>query len=273
MKVVDAASVAYREYLHPREGRVDLKILVSGECSPGVNFTLALTRYGRDEAAFKTPRHRHTFGQVRYALDSASNYARGKDIPVGCVGYFPEGAFYGPQLVSGGEILLLQYGPGYLTEEQKRKAQLEMAELGEFHDGIYSTTDADGKRRNKDAVQALWEYVHGGPEVYPRPLYPEPIVMDPGAFDWAPLARGSQRKRLGAFGSPELTIDFCRVTSSGALGLGAGRGQLAFTTSGVVDVGGQRLGPGSALFSEFGETAEALGSPTCELLVIGLPGK
>jgi hypothetical protein len=248
-----------------------LKILLTGEAGGGVNYTLALTLYGQGEKTFRTPRHHHTFEQIRFAITGDSNYARGKDIPEGWVGFFPEGAFYGPQTVEGGEILLLQYGPGYLTEEQKRRGQEEMTAAGTFHDGIYTTTDPrTGKPHNQDAVEALWEHIHGEPLRYPSPRYPEPILMNPDAFQWVSRRPGVQERPLGRFGERDVCISFVRL-EGGQYPLTDERSQLAFTTSGRTVVNGETCPARSALWSEVGEQTALGADSTAEALVIGLP--
>jgi hypothetical protein len=251
---------------------VDLKVLVAGEAGPSMNFTLALTLYGQGDETFQTPRHHHTFEQVRYAISGDSNYARGKDIPEGWVGFFPAGAFYGPQKVAGGEILLLQYGPGYLTEEQKRRGQQEMAATGTFHDGIYTTTDAaTGKPHNQDAVEALWEHIHGEPLRYPAPCYPEPILINPEAFTWVDCEDGVAERPLGRFGNGDARIAFVRVDAGASYTLDDQSAQVAFSTAGRGAVRDEVFGPRTALFSELGERATFTAAETITGLVVGFP--
>lgn len=270
MHVVDVREVPWREYLQPREGRVELKVLLADEATPGSNFTLALTRYGRGDDAFRTPRHRHTFSQVRYATEGSSNYAKGKDIPEGWVAFFPEGAHYGPQHVDGGEILLLQYGPGYLTEEQKKDAQRELAQTGEFHDGVYTTVDPDsGRRHNRDAVEALWEHIHGEKLVYPKPAYPEPLLFDPGAHKWIAAGDGVEVKRMGPFGPEAEVIEFVRLIGGATFELPADRASLIFCDHGALTVDGKTYGGGLVAFSPLGERSTVTGAG--QFLLFGFP--
>ena len=98
MKLTDSNQLPWQVYTHPREGTAELKVLAAAESSPGMNFFFILVRYGSHET-FQTPRHHHTFEQIRYSVDGALNYAKGKDLPEGWIGYFPAGAYYGPQRV------------------------------------------------------------------------------------------------------------------------------------------------------------------------------
>jgi hypothetical protein len=270
MHAVDVGEVQWQEYLQPREGRVDLKVLLAAEATPGSNFTLALTRYGRGADAFRTPRHRHTFSQLRYATQGSSNYAKGKDIPQGWVAFFPEGAYYGPQHVDGGEILLLQYGPGYLTEQQKRDAQHELAESGKFHDGVYSTVDPDsGRRYNRDAVEALWEHIHGEKLVYPTPAYPEPLLFDPDAHKWAMTSEGVEVKRMGPFGPDAEVIEMVRLSGEAAFEVPPDRAVLIFADQGAFAIDGEAYKDGLAAFSPLGEASAVVGSG--QFLLFGFP--
>lgn len=270
MHTVDVGQVPWQEYLQPREGRVELKVMLADEAAPGSNFTLALTRYGRGEDAFRTPRHRHTFAQLRYATQGSSNYAKGKDIPEGWVAFFPEGAPYGPQHVDGGEILLLQYGPGYLTEQQKKAAQGDLARTGEFHDGVYTTVDeSTGRRYNRDAVEALWEHIHGEKLAYPEPTYPEPLLFDPAAHKWVAGPDGVEVKRMGPFGPDEEQVEFVRLSGGASFELPSDRALLVFADRGRFTVDGKSYESGIAAFSPKGETSVISGAG--QLLLFGFP--
>ena len=91
-----------------RSGGIDFKRLLQGSPGSPDNFELSIVRTAGD---YFTPRHRHNFDQVRLCLEGAMNYAPGKDLKAGTVGYFPEGTFYGPQSsTSKSVVLLLQMG-------------------------------------------------------------------------------------------------------------------------------------------------------------------
>jgi hypothetical protein len=58
-----------------------------------------------------SPRHRHNFEQLRWAFDQPVNYSPKLDLPPGQLGYFPEGAYYGPfTLPPGTQWLIVQLG-------------------------------------------------------------------------------------------------------------------------------------------------------------------
>jgi len=73
------------------------------------------------------PRHRHNFDQLRYIIKGTYPYAKGKVMPEGWVGYFPESVHYGPQeRPEGLEMLTCQFGgasgSGYLSVAQREAA-------------------------------------------------------------------------------------------------------------------------------------------------------
>ena len=92
-----------------RGGRIVFKELLRGAEKTPTNFSLVLAD---TDVTFKSPRHRHNFDQVRLTVEGDFSYARGKASPEGEIVYYPEGAFYGPQNVTGDPlVLLLQLGP------------------------------------------------------------------------------------------------------------------------------------------------------------------
>src|SRR5450759_299051 len=68
-------------------------ILTGDEKSLG-NFKFGLMYQVGD---FASPRHRHNFDQFRFQLEGECDFDRNGTMKPGTLGYFPEGAFYGPQ--------------------------------------------------------------------------------------------------------------------------------------------------------------------------------
>jgi len=271
MKLTDTSQLPWQVYKHPREGTAELKVLAAGEAAPGMNFFFIMVRYGAHET-FETPRHHHTFEQIRFSLDGALNYAKGKDLPEGWLGYFPAGAYYGPQRVESGTVLGVQFGLGYLNEEEKARAQGELAARGTFHEGIYTYKDDRGKTVNKDGMEAMWEHVHGRPLEYPSPRYPEPVLMNPAAFDYvAGDVVGVEEKHLGTFTERRVAIRFLRWTQDTTLVLDGERSQLGYATSGQLTVNSETAGSGAALWSEHGDKTRIVGTAGSELLLLDLP--
>jgi len=78
------------------------------------------------------------------------NYAPGKDLKAGTVGYFPEGTFYGPQSdTSKSAALLLQMGGsagyGFMSYQQLNRGYEKRSDLGKFDGGVFTRSTTDGR--------------------------------------------------------------------------------------------------------------------------------
>ena len=122
MDIVHGADLEWSEGEEKhREGRLSFKNIFKGTPGTPENYRLVLTR---NNGPYRSPRHHHNFDQVRFCLEGKLNIAPGVDIEAGDAGYFPEGAFYGPQ--DDGDTkrlsLTLQFGgasgSGYMSSEQ-----------------------------------------------------------------------------------------------------------------------------------------------------------
>src|SRR5437016_14524536 len=78
-----------------RDGILDQTFLLTGEDNSPNNYLLNVGRTGG--GGWTTPRHRHTFDQVRFVLKGRYPVAKGVVMEEGSVGYFPESVHYGPQ--------------------------------------------------------------------------------------------------------------------------------------------------------------------------------
>jgi hypothetical protein len=250
--LITPARAEFVPYPMPREGRAECKTLVEGEISPGVAFTLNIMRFER----FATPRHRHPFSQVRFLLKGRFNYLPGKDIGEGHIGFFPGNTYYGPQQDVTCDVLFLQYGKGYLVEEQRRRAVREMRA---------------GPSESADDVQRMYEHIHGKPLEYGAPAYAEPVIMDPSAFPWVPTADGVQMRTLGTLGIDNIKIEFVHLESSGHLQLDTGLADLIYVCSGSVHSGRDEVPTGHAAFSPTAEAVSLRSQSTAELLLIRIP--
>ncbi len=94
MKIVQGDELQWERGLEHRGGIFHFRRLLEGEPGRIDNFQLSLGRVGGD---FYSPRHHHNFEQVRFQLEGELDFARDGKMKTGMVGYFPEGAFYGPQ--------------------------------------------------------------------------------------------------------------------------------------------------------------------------------
>ena len=205
MKLVQGDQVPLQRALEYRGGMFHSRRVIEG--TPGTidNFQLSI---GVSQGDFYSPRHRHNFEQIRVQLDGTLDYDRDGKMSAGIVGYFPEGVFYGPQSQNPDEVAtaaVLQFGgasgSGYLSNAETRAAMEELKQLGEFKNGVFRRKVPFHGRKNADGNQAIWEHHHQRPIVFPKPRYPQPIMMDPKNSVWVPVegAPGVHEKLLGVF--------------------------------------------------------------------------
>ena len=258
-----------------RDGDLDSKHLLHGAEGTPNNYRVALTTA---RTAWPAPRHRHNFDQIRLPINGAFEYAKATSLPAGWIGYFPEGAYYGPQLRQRGlQMLVIQFGgasgSGYLSEQQLRKARAELATRGTFHDGLYAWVDDKGRKHNKDSFEACWEESMGRELEYPLPRYAGQIKMDPANFAWIDDRAGVAHKWLGTFTERDLRIGFVRVASGAQAAVGDhGAPEFLFLTKGVVAHRGERFNLHSAFGFEAHEGPITLaGVADAELLRVQLP--
>jgi hypothetical protein len=210
MQVAHGSRMTFGPVSGHRSGGIDFKRLIQG--TPGAldNLELSLVRTAGD---YHTPRHRHNFDQVRFCLEGVMNYAPGKNLERGAVGYFPEGTFYGPQQDTAVSLtLVLQIGGasgyGFMSYDQLNAGYQQLCDYGNFQRGVFTRTTADGRIVRKDGYEAVWEHVMRREVRYPAPRFDEPVVMFPDNFNWIGLGGGIEVKRLGAFGERGLELSF-----------------------------------------------------------------
>jgi hypothetical protein len=272
MKVIESEAIEWADYPTGRAGVFRLKVLATGEAMPDCGFMLALSSYGTGDDAYETPRHHHNFEQIRFTVEGTHNYGPKKNLPEGWVAYFPAGAHYGPQHDEGGVVFALQFGESYLTPDLRQRAHDLLVEKGTFAAGVYTRDDpGPGEKKNQDAVEAMWEAIHGRPVEYPEPRYPEPIPMNPAAFAWMPLHDGLSHKPLGSFTERGVEVSAVRWETDSTYTLGPERTQFLFSTFGDLDVAGERRGPRTVVWSQHGESVDATAPPGTEALVFALP--
>jgi hypothetical protein len=273
MDIVHGADLEWSEGEEKhREGRLSFKNIFKGTPGTLENYRLVLTR---NNGLYRSPRHHHNFDQVRFCLEGKLNIAPGVDIAAGDAGYFPEGAFYGPQ--DDGETkrlsLTLQFGgasgSGFMSSEQMRLGHAELSKRGKFEGGAFHFGDS---RRKQDAYEAIWEHVFKRPMVYPEPRYPGPILFKTASFSWWPVSRGVQRKLLGTFTERATQLELIRLEANSSVTLAPPNAQLlVFILSGAGTCGDVRLKQYSAVRIEPGETASIQCADTLEAFVISLP--
>ena len=277
MRTISSDELKWIPYPGQRASVTEMQPLFQGAPDAPDNFEMYMVRYG--EGGSHSPRHRHNFEQFRWAFEQPLNYGPNQDIPPGCLAYFPEGAYYGPQTNKHGSIMLIvQFGgasgQGYMDLQKLKRGTQELKAKGEFVRGVYTCTDASGKKHNQDAYEAVWEHMSGRPLKYPKPRYSGPVLIDPNAFEWLPVARASgvQIRKFGVFNE--------RGTSAGQLKLAAGTtfswplqpaARLVYVLSGTVDVAGMDFPARSSMVLSSGEKAEFRAAEEAILLVLAMP--
>lgn len=275
MKIVQGDTLERERGLEHRGGMFHFRRLMEGEPGRLDNFQLTL---GEQSGDFFSPRHRHNFEQIRFQFEGTLDFDRDGKMTPGMVGYFPEGAAYGPQNPVPGEsplTVVLQCGgasrSGYLSRNEAKACIDELGAVGEFDGGVFRRrADVEGKR-NMDGFQAIWEHANKRPMVYPKPRYSRPVFMDPENYQWLPRegADGVMEKILGVFTECRTETGFLKLDSGAALEA-RGRG-LFFVVSGAGKVAGEPFRRYTTLFLERGETAKFKADDRTEMLHIGLP--
>lgn len=273
MNVVHGDEVEWKRGLQHRGGTFHYRQLLEGTPGTVGNFNLSL---GAQDGDFASPRHRHNFDQFRYQLEGTMNFDRNGKMTPGTLGYFPEGAAYGPQTSDGRSVTaVLQFGgasgAGYLSPREVAAGTEELKKFGTFEGGIFRRNDDSEGRRNSDAYQAIWEHVHGVRMHYPKPRYRDPIMVEPQNYDWRPLASmpGVSEKPLGTFTERQCGAALIKIARGATYRAGERSVYLVLSGSGIVHDGPYR--PLTALHFDTSETAEMVAREESELLRLLLP--
>jgi hypothetical protein len=223
------------------------------------------------EEKFTAPRHRHNFSQIRLVLKGHMDFGPVTVQDPGEVGFFPGGAYYGPEYIDGGEYLLLQWGREWVTRDQDKQAMEELSEKGRFEHGMYYFEE-DGVEQAVDGKTAVWEHVYGRPEVVAPARYKTPIVMCPDSFDWIKGSAGTSNKILGRFTEDDVAVELVRWDGTGGTHrLLADRTSMVYVHKGSVRVDGVAHGPETVIWSEFNEELDLGGEIGTEVTIFGLP--
>lgn len=216
MDIIHCAQMPWGESLVAQRGATDgmaHKLLFEGEEDTPDNYMLVMSR---EPNSYFSPRHRHPWDQIRFCLEGKIPIAKGLYIEAGEIGYFPEGAHYGPQ--EGGTdriVLLLQFGgasrQGFIGPARLKKARLKMEQEGTFASGVYTVATPDGPRKT-DAYEAVWEHEKGARPAYAEPAYKTPVVMRPKALAWQAADQpGVLCKQVGIFPHRGLAVTHWQI--------------------------------------------------------------
>lgn len=272
MEITDTRQMEWEQLrVSSRNMRTSRKLLRDGEVLPGMGLYALLVKLHDGDEMFTAPRHRHNFAQIRIGLRGHMNFGPNLECDPGEVGFFPGGAYYGPEEINGAEYLLIQWGREWVTRKQDKAAMDELARRGRFEHGKYYSTDGSGEEVEVDGKRAVWEHVYGRPEVIRPPRYRAPIMMAPDSFDWI-KGDGVSSKVLGRFTEDDITVQMVRWDGIGAhFELDADRTWLMWVQSGLVTVGGVDCRPETAVWSDYNETHSVLGTVGSEVIVVGFP--
>ena len=215
-----------------------------------------------------TPRHRHNFDQIRYTLSGIQSTGHG-DLAPGECGYFPEGAYYGPQKQEGEcATLVLQFqgasGLHFLSNEEMNATYQKMIAAGAtFENGVYKAVGPNGRRINKDSYLAIWEEHEGKKLTFPRSRYRVPTMMISDNYRWVPDRHrpGVETKHMGTFTEYRTAIGFFRLTQGARIAAGrAEDAELRYLQEGSVEYGGRRWDAGTYMYVKPGARLEAMSS-------------
>lgn len=257
-----------------RTGKVGKQFLLSGDPSSPGNFKFGLFHQYGD---FYSPRHRHNFCQFRVQLEGNCEYGLSGKMKPGTIGYFPEGAYYGPQGPDQGDTYTatLQFGgpsgSGLLTPEQTAVAKKELLRFGTFEKGVFRPNPGVPDRKNMDGFEAVWEHINERKLIYPEPQYATPIMMEPDSYQWMPVtgATGLEEKILGIFTDCQIPCAVYRL-QPGAKFNARGRG-IFMVLSGNGAVAGETFRRFTAVCLDTGESTSFTADQVSEILLLGMP--
>lgn len=227
-----------------REGAQDTNVMLTSAADSPIVYKIAFMRAITE---YYAPRHRHDIDQLQFIMHGEMAYAKDKVLSAGEIGYFPEGAYYGPQIRKPGMIALQclftgASGRAYITSEKRKAAIEEMSRRGKFERGVYTYIDEGGQKHNQDASEAVWERVTGRKLEYPDPRYVHPVAMVPENFRWIdnPDEPGIAYKWLASFTERQMRVGFIRVRPGATWTARPDFDpQLLFMTAGMIKLDGK----------------------------------
>jgi uncharacterized cupin superfamily protein len=267
--VVRASEIPW-EKLPAREG-IFSKSMTFGDATTRRYLYVQVGKTGPQAAS---PRHKHTFDQLRYFIEGDAKYGNTIYHPGDCV-YFPEGVPYGPQVgyndADSIQIVLQFSGPSgiyYPSGDEQAAAKRALDADGEFRSGVYHPRA--GKPR--DGFEALLEHITGAPVAYAAPRYDAPIRMRTAAYTATPDPRDARivRRHLARFNEcgPDVVVATLQPGATLASEVPAAD-RLTVLISGEAVYRGAAIEGIACLHVPYGMTSEALVARTeCTLLIV-----
>jgi hypothetical protein len=272
MKVIPTEEIPWKTVVaNARVGDVQNKYVREGEILPGVGYAADCYNYVGGENVFTAPRHHHDFEQIRISMTGEQDFGLGQITEEGWIAYFPAGAFYGPERIDGASIFQIQWSDFWVSRADHDRAYAELSKTGAFDSGKYTSVDSDGKSRTKDALNAIWEHVFKRQSSFPVPRYPQPILMNPDAFEYVDNSDGLATQVLGRFTERDLTIIKICWNDRAKYVMPDARTYCMFTNTGTIEVEGQQYGRHTVVWSDYGEEVMVFGEPGAEALCIAFP--
>jgi hypothetical protein len=273
MKIVQGDQQPINDARNVRTGDLKKQYILTGEEGSLGNFVFGLYYQTGD---FYSPRHRHNFDQWRLQLEGECGFDKNGKMTPGVLGYFPEGAYYGPQTSDVPNVVaLIQFGApsgsGYLSQDQVYRAFDGLKAIGHVDKGVFYRKEGLPGKKTLDSFQATWELANGRPMVYPKPQYADPILMNTTNYRWMPLAGapGVEEKSYGTFTDCKIRAASYKLDPGASL-KATGRG-IYFVLSGKGTLEGGPYRKYTAILLETGESATFKAEETSEIHLFGLP--
>lgn len=291
MQIVVAGDVAAKDAnsgLGVRTGSIDTQRLLEDDAPDGLNFWFVRNSFANNaEDAFKTPRHHHTFAQIKMVEKGSSNFLPGKDIQEGDIAYFPRAAFYGPQEKDNCTSFGMQFGfngehqRGQRWESRRAEAMENLQKRGRIENGVFIGKDPDtGEEIVRDSVEALYDermrLVTNRRLVVGPEAYDSVILMHPAAFSYFPVSEGVELKHLGRFydqpgPNGDVAISMVRLSEGGTYRLDEDRAQLGWTIAEGLTLDGRTYPALTSFYSPRGEVVELAGIGGVEVYLVTFP--
>jgi hypothetical protein len=278
MNIVQADEQPLVESQTVRSGTLGRRYLFTGDEESLGNFICMLAYQSGD---FYAPRHHHNFDQWRYQIEGEVGFGTSGVMKPGTLGYFPEGAYYGPNshepesADAPNVVAVIQCGgpsgQGFPSADKLYGAHERLKAYGRFEKGVFYRNEGIPGKKTMDSFQASWEFLNGRPLVYPKPQYDAAIMMDTHNYRWMPFdgAPGVEEKAYGTFTDCKIRSASYKLDPGASL-TATGRG-IYFVLNGKGTLEGGPMRKHTSLYLASGESATFTASETTEILLLGLP--